>query len=96
MPVVRLGNPKALNHATGKAVKGERITEAHLDPGKSLADQLRDITHDDGGPHTGLWASHSEADAPSWVVSDSPELEAALAAHYGCPVGQPDTDDEKG
>lgn len=37
-----------------------------------------------------LMQTHSAGDAPSWVsCPDDPDFEAALAAHFGCPVGEP-------
>lgn len=35
------------------------------------------------------WRAWSAA-APAWVESDDEVLEAAVAAHFGCPVGCPD------
>lgn len=36
------------------------------------------------------WAIHGTGHPPTWVKADNPELEAALAAAFGCPVGYPD------
>jgi hypothetical protein len=34
---------------------------------------------------SGAWASHSAADAPSWVAADDPAFADVLAAFYNCP-----------
>jgi hypothetical protein len=37
-----------------------------------------------------LWAAHAHAGPPSWVSApEHPDLAAALALHFGCPVGEP-------
>lgn len=36
-----------------------------------------------------LWPVHSGAGRPSWVASDDPELQAALARYFGCEQGEP-------
>lgn len=95
MPTVRLGNPQAIQHATGEPVEGSQVTEADLPAQWSLAEQVRAVVHDDPHFH-GLWKAHSAAAAPSWVESDSPELAQALAAHYGSPIGAPATDTQEG
>jgi hypothetical protein len=72
------------------------VTMVHIPAHKSLAEALRDITHDEGDPHIGgagtggAWKAHSGARSPSWVECEAwPELEAALAEHFGCPAGRP-------
>jgi hypothetical protein len=92
MSVIRLGNPQAINHATGALIPGgERVTELHIPEGYSRAAAVAAVTHV-GESTSGVWAAHSAAEGPSWVWSDDDDLAAALAAHYGCPVGEPDTD----
>ncbi len=84
MAVVRLGNPRAV--ASGSRVPlGEQVTTVSIPGGYTAAEQLRSIIHQDG-----VWAAHSEAPGPSWVESDDDELAAALAVHYGCPIGRPE------
>lgn len=86
MATVVLGNPSAI--FAGMPIPGEQITTANIPDSDPLASKLRTITH--GDQHTaGIWPTHSTAPAPSWVESDDPELAAAIAEHYGCPVGRP-------
>lgn len=86
MPVVHLGNPAA--HAGGDRLPGEgHVTRVVIPDCRTLDQAVRDVTHEDG-----LWSRHSHADAASWVECDDPELEQALAAEFGCPIGRPDTD----
>lgn len=87
VPNLRLGNPAALDQ--GRPLPGDRVTTAHLPDDWTLSEQIRSVVHDEGGPLTGFWVAHSSAPGPSWVASDSPELEKALAEHYGCPIGEP-------
>lgn len=42
-----------------------------------------------GGVVGGIWHSHSTATAPDWVWSNNPDVEEAVAAHYGCARGVP-------
>lgn len=88
MPTVRLGNPNAINHATGEAVAGEQITTVSLPEEWPLDAQIRAVVANGGPTAQGAWAAHS-AGSPSWVASDAPVLAQAIAAHYGCPIGQP-------
>lgn len=89
MPRVYLGNPYPIFN--GRAVEDNTaITMVSVPECKSLDHMVRDIAHDDGSPNTGLWRQHSGRDIPTWVAcDDSPELEAALADHFGCPAGRP-------
>ncbi len=88
MPTVQLGNPQPIfngmvhNDPTA-------VTQVSIPESRSFDEAIRDVCHDDGTSNTGLWAAHSGAKAPAWVASDSPELEAALAARFGCPAGRP-------
>ncbi|MEK6443647.1 hypothetical protein [Pseudonocardia sp. T1-2H] len=93
MPVVRLGNSQPINHATGAPITPDgQVTEVHIPDTHTLAQAISAVTHV-GDVHFGVWAAHSAAEAPDWVWSDSEELAVRLAAHYGCPVGQPATDE---
>jgi hypothetical protein len=72
------------------------VTMVHIPEWKSTADAIRDIAHDDGTPHlggaatSGLWKAHSGAAKPAWVsCPDDPELEQAIAQHFGIPAGPP-------
>ena len=38
---------------------------------------------------TGVWKTHSFADAPTWVWSDNAKLQDQLCAVYACPAGSP-------
>lgn len=88
MAEVRLGNPRAVE-AGSRVPLGEQILELSIPDGVYTdAEQMRNIIHQDG-----LWVAHSDAPGPSWVESDDPELAEALANHYGCPIGRPDTEE---
>ncbi len=93
MPRVYLGNPLPIFN--GRVVEDPNaITMVAVPDSKSLEHAVRDIAHDDGTPNAGLWLSHSAKAAPSWVSCDeSPELEAAIAEHFGCPAGRPSDGD---
>lgn len=87
MAVVRLGNPRAVV-AGSRVPLGEQVTTVSIPDSYTLDEKLRTVMHADG-----VWPAHSEAPGPSWVESDDEELSAALAAHYGCPIGRPDTEE---
>lgn len=89
MPRVVLGNPLPIFN--GVAVRDDTaMTVVDVPDCKSIEHAVRDIGHDDGTPNGGLWRSHSANDIPTWVSCEtSPELEAAIAAHFGCPAGRP-------
>jgi hypothetical protein len=36
-----------------------------------------------------VWAAHAHTGSPAWVSSENADLAAALAFHFGCPVGEP-------
>ena len=82
MPTVTLGNSAALDR--GEPMTGDRITTAVIPEEHTFAEMLASITAADG-----VWANHSRAAAPSWVESDNETLAAAVASHYGCPIGRP-------
>jgi hypothetical protein len=86
MCTVRLGNRAALHQ--GEILPGNRVTTIPIPAHDSLTDAMANITKPDA-----LWARSSAAD-PTWVTCDDPALEAALANHYGCPIGEPDTTTE--
>lgn len=89
MPVVRLGNPAALDG--GRVMEGHQITEATLPDSWTSEQWLNSVTSLDG-----VWRNHSGASAPSWVESDDDDLAEALSTHYGCPVGRPDNEAPEG
>jgi hypothetical protein len=87
MPCVSLGNPRPIFNGI-PVDDPTAVTVARVPPDRSLAEAVADVV-DSGGPNTGFWPVHSAAPAPSWVESDDPDLAAALADHFGCPVGRP-------
>ena len=94
MPVVRLGNV-AVREVIGADPDGAPIHRRYS--GQSVCtmtlpndddqwthdERVRTVVHADGH-----WAAHSAA-PPAWVESDDEELQATLAEHWGCPVGEP-------
>lgn len=88
MPSVQLGNPLPIFNGVATS-DPDAVTVVHIPDSKSLADAVRDVAHVDPSGNNGLWGSHSGAPAPAWVESSSPELAAALAARFGCPIGRP-------
>ena len=94
MPVIRLGNT-AVREVVGADADGTPIHRRYSgqstcvitlpadDDGWTHDERVRTVAHTDGH-----WTAHSSA-PPAWVESDDPDLEAALADHFGCPVGQP-------
>lgn len=94
MPIVQFGNSQAIDHSTQAPIAGRQITTSHIDPCYPLDRAMLALTHD-SPEYRGAWRAHSTAPRPDWVESDSPELAAALSAHFGCPIGRPadwDTD----
>jgi hypothetical protein len=87
MPTVQLGNHAALYK--GEVVEGERVTTIHVPEDDPHHERMRTITHADG-----LWPAVSAAEKPAWVTCDDPELERALAAHWDCPIGNPNATDD--
>lgn len=92
MTTVWLGNRKAVQVTrddsgaeTRKALRGKRCTTVHPPDSHRLSEVFTAIT-----AAGGVWAAHSDADAPAWVASTNPQLAALLADHYGCPVREPD------
>jgi hypothetical protein len=81
MRIVKLGNSAALDR--GIRLEGKRVTTIYANE-PSLQEQMRTITHADG-----IWPQHSRQPAV-WVESNDEGLEAALAEHFGCPIGRPD------
>lgn len=85
MPTVRMGNTACrARDGHGRVLEGSRVTTIPFYDEDPLEMRVRTVTHPDG-----LWPSESNA-PPAWVECDDPELQSALAEHYGCPVGQPD------
>lgn len=84
MPRVLLGNPYPIFNGR-PTVDLTAVTAVEVPDSKSLDHAVRDITHPDG-----LWRAHSAEPAPAWVECKAdPELEAALAGQFGCPMGRP-------
>ena len=100
MPTVQLGNV-AVREVVGadpdgtpihRRYSGQSTTTINL-PGDDERwthdERLRAVVHD--GADDGLaghWPSHSSK-PPAWVECDDPDLEQAIAAHFGCPIGRP-------
>lgn len=58
--------------------------------GPPLADVITSIAAvSQGGLTGGTWQAHSTAPKPDWVWSNNPEVENAIAQHYGIPRGVP-------
>lgn len=84
---IHLGNVAALDNGQLMPA-GWRTTEAQFPIGRTHAERLADVV-DVSKASNGFWAAHSAA-PPAWVESNDPQLEADVAAHYGCPIGRPD------
>lgn len=82
MPTVRLGNRAALDR--GQILSGNRVTTVLIVDDDPLESRVRTVAHADG-----LWPTVSAA-PPVWVTCEDPDLQAALADAFGCPVGQPE------
>ena len=80
--ILHLGNANPL-HVADSSESGERTTFVDIPDGTSLMEAMSTVTGVDG-----VWANQSSDPAPTWVASDDPALESALAAHYGVPVLQ--------
>jgi hypothetical protein len=91
MPIVQLGN----SEPTGVDVPA--VTTVTIpDPDATVADILTSITAvSQGGLTGGVWQAHSTALKPDWVWSNDPEVEEAIAKHYGCARGVPHDVEEK-
>lgn len=82
MRIVKLGNSAALDR--GIRMEGKRITTVVANE-PTLHEQMRTLVHADG-----IWPQLSRQPA-TWVeCAQDKELEAALADHFGCPIGRPD------
>ena len=96
MPTVLLGNTSVVVPAPGAhgTVNGEALDVTAL---PELGQQITtvcppgeaDTVDEQVQAVADAWRVHSSA-APAWVESDDEVLEAAVAAHFGCPVGCPD------
>jgi hypothetical protein len=94
MPEVRLGNV-AVREVIGADHDGAPIHRRHSGQSTTVIhlpsdeenwthdERVRTVVHDDGH-----WRAHSSK-PPAWVESDDPQLQAELAAHFGCPIGRP-------
>jgi len=67
-----------------RAIPGNQVTTVTVPDSWDLGDILRGITHPDG-----VWAAHSQDNAPAWVEADDETLATLLAAQYKCSVGRP-------
>lgn len=83
--VVYLGNRDAVEQRTNPdgtrtriSVDGKRCTKVVTPEGTSLGEAFTTIIHQS------LWSAHSDAPAPAWVASTSPNLGQMLAEHWGC------------
>ncbi len=85
MPFVRLGNKACLDRdSNGALLTGNRVLNVTILDEDDTTTRMRTLVHPDG-----IWGRHSSAPA-AWVESDDADLEAALAAYFSCPVGEPD------
>jgi hypothetical protein len=94
MPVARLGNV-GVREVIGadpdgtpihRRYTGQHTTVMQLPPdeeGWTHDERVRQAVHADGH-----WAKHSSR-PPAWLECDDPDLQTALAEHWGCPVGEP-------
>lgn len=71
------------DHVRYRPLGDHRVTTIAFPSERSFVDALREVTDP-----RGVWAAHSD-EPPAWVASDDPELEAALARHFGCERGAP-------
>jgi hypothetical protein len=80
---VWLGNHNAVQTVDGQRqpLDGERVTIVHPPAGLTTAELIHDLTHD-----RGIWAAHSDADAPAWVASTDPDLATVISGLFGCPI----------
>jgi hypothetical protein len=86
MAIAWLGNKAPLElDKSGNPLTGNLITKmGNIHPDDDLAAKMATLVGPDG-----LWPRASFAPA-AWVECDDPELEQALAEHFGCPIGRPD------
>lgn len=71
-----------------RALPGKRCTTVTFPAGTRLVEAVYQITH----PTNGVFAAHSNAEAPAWVAATNPVWAQLLAATYGCEVREVDTD----
>lgn len=90
MSTVHLGNANAVAvQPDGQRVPlGEQVTTVAIPDSYTLDEKVRTVTHADG-----VWGAHSNDPGPAWVECDDEDLLGALAQHYGCPIGRPDTEE---
>ncbi len=62
-----------------RPLKGKLCTTVRIPAGVKTLEALTNIT-----AAGGVWANHSDAEAPAWVASTDPRLAELLAEHYGC------------
>lgn len=99
MPTIWLGNHAAVEYVpTGEIddrgepvkvrtpVEGKHYTIVQPPDDNSVAEIITDLTHPNG-----VWAAHSDADAPAWVASTDPELTWVLAKLWGCEARVPES-----
>jgi len=98
VPTIWLGNHAAVDHIpTGEVddrgehvkvrtpIEGKRCTIVQPPDDISVAEIITTLTHP-----SGVWAAHSNADAPAWVASTDPELTQVLASVWGCEARDPE------
>jgi hypothetical protein len=64
---------------------GKRCTRVEIPDADSFGEAFRNVTHEQHG----CWALNGDG-SPAWVASNDPALAAALGAHFGCEVREPD------
>lgn len=94
MPFVRLGNV-GVREVIGADDDGTPIHRRYTgqettvmgfptdEDGWTHDERVRTVVHADGH-----WSAHSSK-SPAWIESDDPDLQAAMAEHWACPVGEP-------
>lgn len=82
--VVYLGNRQAVEGIDRTPLPGKLRTTVLVDA-SDLRAAVVEITHPGG-----VWAAHSDADAPAWVASTNDQLAAMLSAWWGCEQREPD------
>lgn len=91
MAIVQLGNSEPTGVDVPTVTTVTIPAPIGSGPGEvSVADVVTSIAAvSEGGITGGTWQAHSTAHAPDWVWSDNPDVEEAIAAHYGCARGVP-------
>jgi hypothetical protein len=101
MPTVFLGNvcvtvppegAHAVVHAGDVLPVAPLGTVIRTDLGQQVttASPPEDVSTDEQVLAVAAFFAHQSTKPPAWVESDDPELAAACAEHFGCPVGSPE------